>query len=445
MPKFLAPVDLAKNELQNARVQNLATSPSSPVAGQIYYDTDDNILYFWNGTGWVAASGGTPADATTGAKGIVQLAGDLGGTGTSAAAPVISDGAITAAKINAALKPSGSAAAGTEALRALGTSASTALAGNTRLDQVAAPTAAVALNGQKITGLADGTAATDAATKGQVDAAAAGLDIKQSVRVATTAAGTLATSFANGQSVDGVTLATGDRILIKNQAAAQENGIYTVNASGAPTRATDMDAWTEVPGAHTFVEEGTTNADTGWVTTANAGGTLNTTAMPWTQFTGAASFTAGAALTQTGNTLDVAVDGTTIEVNADALRVKDAGITAAKMADNSVDLSDADGTVTGTVGIGNGGTGQTTAKTARETGLGAVGRYTTATHASATTVTITAATHGLRGEMGLICQCQDATSGAIEYPDIAVASNGDVTFTFATAPTANTKRLTILG
>jgi hypothetical protein len=133
---------------------------------------------------------------------------------------------------------------------------------------------------------------TDAATTAYVDAAIASLnslfDSKPSVRVATTAAGTLASSFANGQTVDGVVLATGNRILIKNQAAQAENGIYTVNASGAPTRALDMDAWTEVPGALVAVEVGTTNADTIWLCSADQGGTINTTAIAWQQIPTAA-------------------------------------------------------------------------------------------------------------------------------------------------------------
>lgn len=153
----------------------------------------------------------------------------------------------------------------------------------TRLDQVTAPTAALGLNAQKITGLADGTAATDAATLGQVNAVIAGLDYKASVRAATTAAGTLATSFANGQTVDAITLATGDRILVKNQAAAAENGIRTVNASGAPTRATDMDAWLEIPGSVVAVEVGTANADSVWLATADQGGTLDTTAVTFSK------------------------------------------------------------------------------------------------------------------------------------------------------------------
>lgn len=159
-----------------------------------------------------------------------------------------------------------------------------------RLDQISAPTAALAMNSQRITGLLDGVAATDAATVSQVDAARTGLDVKASVRAATTAAGTLASSFANGQTVDGIVLATGNRILLKNQAAGAENGIYTVNASGAPTRATDADVSSEVSaGMFTFVEVGTANADTGWVLTTDDPITLGTTALVFAKFSAAAT------------------------------------------------------------------------------------------------------------------------------------------------------------
>lgn len=149
-------------------------------------------------------------------------------------------------------------------------------------------TGAQSMGGFKLTNVGTPVAnTTDAATTAYVDAAIANLnslfDNKPSVRVATTAAGTLASSFANASVVDGITLATGDRILIKNQAAPAENGIYVVAASGAPTRATDMDAWNEVPGAFVAVEVGTTNADTVWLGSADAGGTLGTTAITWQQ------------------------------------------------------------------------------------------------------------------------------------------------------------------
>lgn len=153
-----------------------------------------------------------------------------------------------------------------------------------RLDQISNPTASVSLNSQKITSLADGTASSDAVNKGQLDAATLGFDYKGSVRVATTAAGTLATDFENGDTVDGVTLATGNRILIKDQAAGAENGIYTVNASGAPTRATDADTSAEVTaGMAVIVTEGTVNADTFWVLTTNDAITLGTTALAFSK------------------------------------------------------------------------------------------------------------------------------------------------------------------
>jgi hypothetical protein len=109
---------------------------------------------------------------------------------------------------------------------------------------------------------------------------------KTAVKCATTANGTLATAYAAGETVDGVTLVTGDRILIKDQSAAKENGVYTVNATGAPTRATDMNAATMFPGAVVAVQEGTTNADSGWVCTADAGIVLETSDITWAVFGG---------------------------------------------------------------------------------------------------------------------------------------------------------------
>ncbi len=438
MPAYLTPIDLQKNELRNARVHNLASAPASPVSGQLYYDTGTSTLYFYNGSTWVSASGGTPADATTGAKGVVQLAGDLAGT---AASPQIASGVIILSDLNAALKPSGTAATTDEAVRSLGTGSANAFPGNGRHDQLLAPTAAVSWGSQRITNLLDPASAQDAATKNYVDGVAQGLDVKASVRAATTAAGTLATSFANGQAIDGVTLATGDRILVKNQAAAQENGVYTVNASGAPTRATDADAWVEIPGAFTFVETGTTNADTGWVSTADAGGTLGTTAMPWVQFSGAGSFVDGAALLRTGNTLDVQVDASTIEVNADALREKDLGITNAKLAASTIDLTTK---VTGSLPVANGGTAGTSASTAR-TNLSAAGYYSSATHAAGTTITVAQSTHGLRASRGLMVQTQLESTGEIMFADVTVAATGDVTVTFSQSQTLNTIRVTVIG
>jgi hypothetical protein len=115
------------------------------------------------------------------------------------------------------------------------------------------------------------------ATQAYVDAAALGLAGRCTVRVATTVNGVFATAFANGQTVDGVVLSTGDRILIKNQNAPAQNGVYIVNAAGAPTRSTDFDTWDEVPGVLVTVQQGTANADSLWLSTADQGGTMGTT------------------------------------------------------------------------------------------------------------------------------------------------------------------------
>jgi hypothetical protein len=125
--------------------------------------------------------------------------------------------------------------------------------------------------------------ATQAAIKAYVDALLAGLSWKQAVRAATTAAVTLATDLENGDSIDGVTLATGNRILVKNQAAPAENGIYVVAASGAPTRATDADSGAELVNASVYVSEGTTLADTQWTCTTNATITVGSTSLAFAQ------------------------------------------------------------------------------------------------------------------------------------------------------------------
>jgi hypothetical protein len=210
--------------------------------------------------------------------------------------------------------------------------------------------------------------ANDVASKSYVDGAVNGLDVKQSVRAATTAAGTLASDFENGDTIDGVTLATGDRILIKDQADGSENGVYTINASGAPTRATDFDADAEVTaGAFFFVEEGTTNADSGFVLTTNDDITVGSTALTFTQFSGTGQITAGDGLAKSGSILSVNVDDSTLEISADTLQIK-----STYTGQTSITTL---GTITtgtwngSTIAIANGGTGATSAADAR-TNLG---------------------------------------------------------------------------
>lgn len=432
MPTLGAALDFAKYEGRNLRGHQLGTAPAAPVTGQMYYNTGDNTLYWWDGSGWVSARGGASAtpQATTSTQGTIQLAGDLAGTATS---PQIAAGVITDADVNAANKDG---AVGVASLRTLGAGALQAMPGNRTLDAITAPVAAVGLNNQKITLLADPTGPQDAANMRYVDGLVQGVDAKLSVKAASTANLTL----TGTQTIDGIALIANDRVLVKDQAAPAANGIYTVQA-GAWVRATDMDAWAEVPAAYTWVEQGTVNADSGWVSTADQGGTLGTTAITWTQFNGAGTINAGGGLTKTGSTIDV-IAGAGITVNPDSIQVANDGITNAMIADGAINLATAD--VTGTLPITKGGTGGATAAAAR-TALGDAGYYSSATHGAAATIAITAATHGLRATRGLIVQVQDEATGAIEIPDVVVAANGDVTVTYGVSLTANSKRVTILG
>ena len=145
----------------------------------------------------------------------------------------------------------------------------------------------------------DPVSALQLATKQYVDSVAQGLDAKASCVFGTTGNITLSGLATQAGGDWASSLTAGNRILVKNQSSSQFNGIY-VAASGAWTRALDMDTWAEVPSSFVFIEDGSTLADTGWVTTANAGGTIDVTAMPWVQFSGAGTYTAGTGLTLTG-------------------------------------------------------------------------------------------------------------------------------------------------
>ena len=191
------------------------------------------------------------------------------------------------------------------------------------------------------------------ANKAYVDQVAQGLDAKPSTRVATTA--NLSATYANGTagvgatltnsgtqaalSIDGITMVAADRVLVKDQSTAAQNGIYVVTNIGSGssnwilTRATPEDQPAELSGgSFVFVEEGTANGDNGYVFTHTGAPTFGTTALDVTQFSGAGQINAGAALSKTGNQMDVEVDNSSIEVNADALRVKALGITNAMLA-----------------------------------------------------------------------------------------------------------------
>ena len=360
--KHLVNIDLNKNELQNARIQNLGTAPTSPVSGQIYYNTGDNTEYFWNGSAWIP----TDAQKRTGIP-IANLATNpldrANHTGTQLAA-TISD-FDTQVRTN-------------------------------RLDQMAVPTTGVAMGGQKITGMAAPTAGTDGANKQYVDDAVAAISWKDEVKVCSTAAGTLASSFANGSVVDGVTLATGDRILLKDQAAGAENGIYVVNASGAPTRSTDGDTAAKIKGAAVYVTNGTVNAGKRLVCNVPGDITLGTTALSFVQFDGGTAYTAGNGLTLSGSDFNVGA-GTGITVAADTVAI-DTAVVVRKF----------------TQLIGDG------------------------------TSTSIAVTHNLNNQHS-IASVRDASTNAEVICNITYTSANVATFGFAVAPTASALRVVVLG
>ena len=388
--KFLVGIDLNKNELSNAVIQNLASAPSSPVAGQIYFNTGDGEIYYYDGTTWVSVL--NESEVISGLYANIPAAGTAGrlffatdqqimyfDTG-SAWLQVSNFGSVTSQTTYGATSGSGSATTysrsdhthGTPSLTnttpqalaiggagavgtgtaparddhthampsfgsvtsqtsfgassANGTSTSVSRADHTHgtpthdnaahstinLNALAAPTADVSMNSYKLTSVATPVSSTDAANKQYVDDVAQGLNIHAASYAATTA--NLNATYSNGSSgvgatltnagtqaafsVDGVSPALNARILVKNQTTTSQNGIYTLTTVGTGstnwvlTRATDFDSAVEIAGGDfTFVDAGSTLANTGWVCVDEVT-TVGTDPIVFQQFSGAGTYTA---------------------------------------------------------------------------------------------------------------------------------------------------------
>jgi hypothetical protein len=457
---FLAPIDLNKNELRNARIQNLATAPSSPVEGQVYWDTGDEAFYIWDGAAWLtwiplaqkgAANGVASLDAsskvlqdpvnavTSAAPGKIPLADGNGkidnaylktGTGNGLDADTV-DGQHAADLLARANHT------GTQTASTISDFAATVHA--QRIDQLAAPTGDVSFNGQKLTNLGNPTGATDGVNKQYVDNLVQGVDAHPSVRAATTADITRSGLLT----IDGVSLANNDRVLVKNQTDPAENGIFVVNSGGAWLRATDADTWAEHIAAFVFVEEGTTLGDTAWLSTVDAGGTLNTTDITWVQF--------GSATDTTAENIGIG-DGSVFESKVgNSLRFRSlhstGSITITTDAEEivlDVDQGDLDiNTIGGgPLDIANGGTGSTTAADAR-TALGVPGKF--AASVGDGVETVIPVVHNL-GTTDVIVAVKEVAGGlAVVYPEIVITDTNTVTVTFTIAPTTNQYRVIVMG
>lgn len=304
-PTTLANAELAFNEQTNVLYYGTGTGGAGgsatsiiPIAGNgAFVDTSTNQTIAGTKTfsstidGSVNGNAGTATTLATGRT--IAITGDLSYTSGSFNGSANVTGTGTLATVNANV---GTFIKTTVNAKGLVTAAASA-----NINDLTVPTADYGFGGFKITGLADPVNAQDAATKSYVDSTAQGLDTKASCLVASTA--NIAT-LSGLLTIDGVTVAAGDRVLVKNQTAQADNGIYVASAT-AWSRSADMNLWAEFPAAYTFIEQGTAQADTGWVCTVNQGGTLGTTPVTWAQFSGAGSYTAGTGLTLTGTTFSI--------------------------------------------------------------------------------------------------------------------------------------------
>ena len=477
MSKHLNNINLNLFELQNAKLHILASAPTG-YEGLVYFNSTTFKAGLYANSGWKyfltdnllgAVSGVATLD---GSSKVVQDPASAATTsgGSTGKIPISSTGG----KLDVSYIPT--------------------------LNNIPAPTAAVAMNSQAITGLLDPTNPQDAATKNYVDLGIQGLNLRTEAIVASVGANITKTGT---QTIDTQVLIVGDRVLLKDQTAPAENGIWVV-AAGAWTRATDYDSWSELVRSYVFITGGSATKGIGYVCTVAAGGTLNSTAVTYSQFTSAVSVGGSNVGTGTGNifrdmsgstvnfkTLKVGSTKVTISNNADNVTIDiapsvffaGAALTGActssgtlnkytftppataatlTLADNStfqtiggytcaITCSAAtavtlptSGTLLSTaaaVTTGQGGTGSGTVAGAK-TNLGFMTRF--AADIGNGSLTSIPVTHSLN-TLDVIMECHLKSTGEKVYPDMFATDVNTATFVFGTAPTSNQYRVVIIG
>jgi hypothetical protein len=473
--KFLVSIDLNKNELQNAVIQNLATAPATPLAGQVYYNTTDNQLYIYNGTRWEVAgnaiSSGLLASrpaANTVDAGTIFYATDTKlfyysdgstWTQTNAFGSVVTETSYGQASADGT-STNYARADHTHGTPALGTSTPNAIATGTgsagsatvpsKEDHTHAftPSQDLSMQGFKLTSVATPTVSTDAANKQYVDDVAQGLNIHAASYAATTA--NLNATYSNGSSgvgatltnagaqaafaTDGTTPSLNDRILVKNQTNTIQNGIYTLTTIGSGstnwvlTRATDFDQPVEIAGGDfTFVDNGTTLANTGWVQVDEVT-TVGTDPIVFQQFSGAGTYTAsnGVLLTGTNFTFQPR-SGYGLATGASGAEIKLATTSGLNISsDLAVGAGNGISVLTNTVAIDS---AVVVSKYAASVGDGSSTSYTV--------------THNLNTRDVIVTVYDNSAPYAEVITDVAHTTTNTVTIAFSVAPTSNQYRVVV--
>lgn len=413
--KFLTNLDLNQNQIINATFEVLGTVPDSGLfEGRMYYNSVYDTIQVYSGSAWRTfvnsiTKGGTHTDAITlnESNGTVTITLNLADVDSAGLLSSTFWGLLNGATSDATVS----------------TLAKRDTNGNIK---VATP-----------------TDAAHAATKGYVDAARQGLDVKQSVRAATTGPVTLATDLEAGDTLDTtVTLVAGNRILVKNQSTASQNGIYVVQETGAPVRAADANGTADTGevsgGTFVFVEEGTLNADSGFVVSSNGAIAVGTDPMNWVQFSGAGAVIAGDGLTKDGTTINAVGTTDRISVSANAI---DIASTYAGQATITTLGTITTGTWNGVdIAVTDGGTGASTAADARTNlGFTSTSGQTTSTAvlarvvhqscaASSGTTSVTTVTHNFNTK-NVIVQVYQVSNGETVTTDVARSTVDSVTVT----------------